>query len=100
MKRVSIQISRKVKGVFIILLFQSLFLEMVHLSVFPVISFPKFRGDEFQKDKESNKIESTNYKTLLKKIYPHDKRYFLFIQRAMEDSTNVDEIQQFLSKKR
>ena len=100
MKSVDIHFPKKIRILFLVLLLQSVIFEIWQFSFFPVISFPKFRGDEFNKDVLAPKINSAQDIELLKSIYPHDKRYYLFIQRALEDTTKAKSIYHFLRLQR
>jgi hypothetical protein len=97
---VFIQKNRRVQWIFALLLIESVLLDWNGKVFFPIVSFPKFKGDEFKQEEKEHHTNHSKNAMLLKELYPNDKRYYLFIQRDMVDPIKAQKIHQLLVKYR
>ena len=93
---VFIQKNRRVQWIFALLLLQSVLLDWNGKVFFPIVSFPKFKGDEFKQEEKQQRANHSKNAILMKELYPNDKRYYLFMQRAMDDPIKAQKIHQLL----
>jgi hypothetical protein len=96
MQMLEFKSSRIMRLVFIVLVIQNIWMEYTGKSVYPCLTFPKFKTEEYD-EKNQNLIDVTYQPNdLILKLYPHDKRYYLFIQQLQNDENYRERFNQFL----